>query len=121
MPCHFIASTMFVLSWSFPAKAMSRQITPRGLRAMMPRKVSCETELTRPTIAEVLQRSVRLGDVTRSPQQFLEFSPAAIQKSLHDLMIQGIASITPRLRRLVMKFRLLPRQARQALLGGFSQ
>jgi len=28
--------------------------------------------------------------VTRNPQQFLEFSQAAIQKSLHDLMIQGI-------------------------------
>jgi type III restriction enzyme len=49
-----------------------------------------ETELTRPTIAEVLQRSDRLGDVTRNPQQFLEFSQAAIQKSLHDLMIQEI-------------------------------
>src|SRR5207247_9301411 len=30
-----------------------------------------ETELTRPTIAEVLQRSERLGHVTRHPQQFL--------------------------------------------------
>lgn len=49
-----------------------------------------ETELTRPTIAEVLHRSERLGDVTRNPQQFLEFALAAIQKSLHDLMIQGI-------------------------------
>jgi len=49
-----------------------------------------ETELTRPTIAEVLHRSERLGDVTRNPYQFLEFALAAIQKSLHDLMIQGI-------------------------------
>ena len=31
------------------------------------------------------------------------------------------ASITPRLRRFVMKFRLLPRQARQALPDGFNQ
>ena len=49
-----------------------------------------ETELTRPTIAEVLRRSDRLGEVTHNPQQFLETSLAAIQKSLHDLMIQGI-------------------------------
>ncbi len=49
-----------------------------------------ETELTRPTIAEVLRRSERLGDVTRNPQQFLELSLAAIQKSLNDLMVQGI-------------------------------
>jgi type III restriction enzyme len=49
-----------------------------------------ETELTRPTLAAVLTRSERLGEVTRNPQQFLEFSVVAIQKTLHDLMIQGI-------------------------------
>ena len=49
-----------------------------------------ETELTRPTLAEILERSARLGEVTRNPQQFLEHAVGAIQKSLHDLMVQGI-------------------------------
>ncbi|MFM2295094.1 MAG: hypothetical protein RLZZ350_1507 [Verrucomicrobiota bacterium] len=49
-----------------------------------------ETELTRPTLAEILQKSNRLGEVTRNPQQFLEHAVAAIQKTLHDLMVQGI-------------------------------
>jgi type III restriction enzyme len=49
-----------------------------------------ETELTRPTLAEILEKSERLAEVTRNPQQFLEHAVAAIQKSLHDLMVQGI-------------------------------
>ena len=49
-----------------------------------------ETELTRPTLAEILRRSERLGEVTRNPQQFLEQAVAAIQKSLRDLMVAGI-------------------------------
>lgn len=49
-----------------------------------------ETELTRPTLAEILQKSERLGEVTRNPQQFLEHAVAAVQKTLHDLMVQGI-------------------------------
>ena len=49
-----------------------------------------ETELTRPTLAEILQKSERLDEVTRYPQQFLEHAVAAVQKSLHDLMVQGI-------------------------------
>jgi type III restriction enzyme len=49
-----------------------------------------ETELTRPTLAEILEKSNRLGEVTRNPQQFLEHAVAAVQKSLHDLMVQGI-------------------------------
>ena len=49
-----------------------------------------ETELTRPTLAEILERSNRLSEVTRNPQQFLEHAVAAVQKSLHDLMVQGI-------------------------------
>ena len=49
-----------------------------------------ETELTRPTLAEILHNSDRLGEVTHNPQQFLEHAVAAIQKSLHDLMVQGI-------------------------------
>jgi len=49
-----------------------------------------ETELTRPTLAEILEQSERLAEVTRNPQQFLEHALAAIQKSLYDLMVQGI-------------------------------
>jgi type III restriction enzyme len=49
-----------------------------------------ETELTRPTLAEILEKSNRLSEVTRNPQQFLEHALAAVQKSLHDLMVQGI-------------------------------
>ena len=49
-----------------------------------------ETELTRPTLADILDKSGRLGDVTHNPQQFLEHAVAAIQKTLHDLMVQGI-------------------------------
>jgi len=49
-----------------------------------------ETELTRPTLAEILETSERLDEVTRNPQQFLEHTVAAIQKTLHDLMVQGI-------------------------------
>lgn len=32
----------------------------------------------------------RLGEVARNPQQFFEHAVAAVQKSLHDLMVQGI-------------------------------
>jgi type III restriction enzyme len=49
-----------------------------------------ETELTRPTLAEILEKSTRLDEVTRNPQQFLEHAVGAIQKSLHDLMVEGI-------------------------------
>ena len=49
-----------------------------------------ETELTRPTLAEILEKSGKLAEVTRNPQQFLEHAVAAVQKSLHDLMVQGI-------------------------------
>lgn len=49
-----------------------------------------ETELTRPTLAEILQGSERLSEVTRNPQQFLEQAVAAVQSSLHDLMVDGI-------------------------------
>ena len=49
-----------------------------------------ETELTRPTLAEILEKSDRLSEVTRNPQQFLELALLCIQKSLHDLMVQGI-------------------------------
>ena len=49
-----------------------------------------ETELTRPTLAEILEQSGRLAEVTRNPQQFLELTQACILKTLHDLMVQGI-------------------------------
>ena len=49
-----------------------------------------ETELTRPTLAEILRNSEKLGEVTRNPQQFLEHAVAVIKKSLHDLMVDGI-------------------------------
>ena len=41
IPCDFISSTVFALSWSLPAKPMSRQTTPFGFRATRPRSVSC--------------------------------------------------------------------------------
>ena len=49
-----------------------------------------ETELTRPTLAKILEKSNRLAEVTRNPQQFLEYALAAVQKTLRDLMVQGI-------------------------------
>jgi len=49
-----------------------------------------ETELTRPTLAEILEKSDRLSEVTRNPQHFLDLALACIQTSLHDLMVQGI-------------------------------
>jgi type III restriction enzyme len=49
-----------------------------------------ETELTRPTLAEILIDSKRLPEVTKNPQQFLEYALAAIEKSLNDLKVDGI-------------------------------
>jgi len=49
-----------------------------------------ETELTRSTLAEILEQSGRLPEVTRNPQQFLDGARAAIQKSLNDLTVDGI-------------------------------
>ena len=49
-----------------------------------------ETELTRSTLAEILSASNRLAEVTRNPQQFLEYALAAIQKNLNDLTVDGI-------------------------------
>ncbi len=49
-----------------------------------------ETELTRPTLAQILRGSERLGEVTRNPQQFLEQAVAAVHKSLQDLVVSGI-------------------------------
>lgn len=49
-----------------------------------------KTELTRSTLAEILTRSGRLGEVKRNPQQFLDQALGAIQAELHELMIGGI-------------------------------
>jgi type III restriction enzyme len=49
-----------------------------------------ETELTRPTLADILIDSQRLPEVTKNPQQFLEHALAAIQKCLNDVMVSGI-------------------------------
>jgi type III restriction enzyme len=49
-----------------------------------------ETELTRSTLAEILERSGKLAQVTRNPQQFLEYALAAIQKNLNELNVDGI-------------------------------
>ncbi|MFA5516682.1 MAG: hypothetical protein WDA20_10385, partial [Desulfuromonadales bacterium] len=49
-----------------------------------------KTELTRATLAEILIRSGRLGEVLQNPQQFLDQVLVAIQIELHELMIAGI-------------------------------
>ena len=49
-----------------------------------------QTELTRGTIAEILIRSERLGDVFVNAQQFLDFATRAIRETLQRLMIGGI-------------------------------
>jgi type III restriction enzyme len=49
-----------------------------------------KTELTRATLAEILIRCGRLGEVKQNPQQFLDQALAAINTELHELMIAGI-------------------------------
>lgn len=49
-----------------------------------------KTELTRTTLAEILIRSGRLGEVPINPQQFLDQALSAIQDEMHTLMINGI-------------------------------
>jgi type III restriction enzyme len=49
-----------------------------------------ETELTRATLAQILIRSGRLGEVARNPQQFLDQALASIRHTLHELMVDGI-------------------------------
>jgi type III restriction enzyme len=49
-----------------------------------------KTELTRVTLAQILIRSGRLGEVRHNPQQFLDQALAAISAELHELMIAGI-------------------------------
>jgi type III restriction enzyme len=47
------------------------------------------TELTRRTLAAILQRSGRLSEVPRNPQQFLEQAQQAIQTELRLIMVEG--------------------------------
>lgn len=71
----------------------AQTIRSRDYRASIPDLLGYlqrETELTRPTLADILEKSDRLSEVTRNPQQFLELALLCIQKSLHDLMVQGI-------------------------------
>lgn len=49
-----------------------------------------ETELTRGTIADILIRSGRLGDVLVNPQRFLEQVTRAIRSTLNGIMVDGI-------------------------------
>lgn len=49
-----------------------------------------ETELTRSTIAEILIRSGRLGEVANNPQQFMDQALKCIRTKLHNLMVDGI-------------------------------
>ncbi|HOP81031.1 MAG TPA: DEAD/DEAH box helicase, partial [Armatimonadota bacterium] len=49
-----------------------------------------ETELTRSTLAEILIRSGRLGEVANNPQQFMNQALKCIKTKLHDLMVDGI-------------------------------
>lgn len=49
-----------------------------------------KTELTRSTLAEILIRSGRLGEVKHNPQQFLDQALAAIEHELRELMVAGV-------------------------------
>ncbi len=49
-----------------------------------------KTELTRGTLAAILIRSGRLGEVKNNPQQFLDQALAAIEHELRELMVAGI-------------------------------
>jgi type III restriction enzyme len=72
---------------------IAQTIRPPDYRAPIPDvlgHLQRETELTRTTLAEILERSGRLPDVTRNPQQFLEYALAAIQKNLHEITVNGI-------------------------------
>jgi type III restriction enzyme len=52
--------------------------------------IQSKTELTRSTLLEILEKSSRMGDVLINPQLFLDLATQAIQRSLYDLMIDGI-------------------------------
>lgn len=52
--------------------------------------IQSKTELTRSTLLEILEKSGRMSDILINPQLFLDLSTQAIQRSLYDLMIDGI-------------------------------
>jgi type III restriction enzyme len=52
--------------------------------------IQSKTELTRSTLLDILEKSSRMGDVLINPQLFLDLATQAIQRSLYDLMIDGI-------------------------------
>lgn len=49
-----------------------------------------ETELTRSTLARILKRSGRLGDVFVNPQRFLDQVSRILKNELHRLLVDGI-------------------------------
>lgn len=49
-----------------------------------------KTELTRYTLAQIIEKSGRLNDVLINPQLFLDICSQAILRTLNDLMIDGI-------------------------------
>jgi len=49
-----------------------------------------ETELTRSTLADILIKSGRLGDVVVNPQQFMDQTVGAVRRTLNQMIIDGI-------------------------------
>jgi type III restriction enzyme len=52
--------------------------------------IQSKTELTRSTLLDILEKSGRMGDVLVNPQLFLDLATQAVQRTLYDLMIEGI-------------------------------
>ncbi len=52
--------------------------------------IQSKTELTRHTIAKILEQSGRINDLLVNPQLFLDLCSQAIRQTLYDLMIEGI-------------------------------
>jgi len=52
--------------------------------------IQSKTELTRSTIEGILSKSDRIKDILVNPQLFLDLSTQAINRTLYDLMIDGI-------------------------------
>jgi len=52
--------------------------------------IQSKTELTRSTLLDSLEKSGRMGDVLVNPQLFLDLATQAIQRTLYNLMIEGI-------------------------------
>lgn len=52
--------------------------------------IQSKTELTRHTILEILQKSVRLNELLLNPQLFMDNAVTAIKSALYELMVDGI-------------------------------